>query len=296
VVVATQTVQQSLDLDADLLFSDLCPADVLLQRLGRLHRHVRSRPKGFERARAFIIVPTQRDLSALVGTGGVPRNHHGLGRVYPDLRILEATWRLVEAHREWRIPAMNRLLVESSVHSSILSGIGEEGGHRWQDHARYVVGTERGHERHAALNLVDWSRHYAELSFASSPDDVRIMTRLGEGDRRVRFSPPALGPFGCQFAELVLRPWWTRGVPATVENAEIDASGDGLTRFRFGGSMYVYDRLGLRPEQPASEEAAHDDGDDGPRPARRADLFVARRSEATSHLGAAWPALPTGRW
>ncbi|MCA8928107.1 MAG: CRISPR-associated helicase Cas3', partial [Alphaproteobacteria bacterium] len=60
VVVATQTVQQSLDLDADLLITDLCPMDVLLQRIGRLHRHTRpegARPEPFRHARCVVLDP-----------------------------------------------------------------------------------------------------------------------------------------------------------------------------------------------------------------------------------------------
>lgn len=83
IVVGTQVMEQSLDIDFDLLVTQLCPMDLLLQRIGRLHRHERVRPEALRKASCYIL-PADEGSRAVYGEWLLLRT----GSLLPDEIIL----------------------------------------------------------------------------------------------------------------------------------------------------------------------------------------------------------------
>jgi CRISPR-associated endonuclease/helicase Cas3 len=268
VAVATQTVQQSLDLDADLMFTDLAPMDVLLQRFGRLHRHRERdafRPVGFDRPRA-VVLTADDPLESYLRRGGEARGRHGAGSVYDDLLILEATLECLSSAGELRIPAQNRDLVERTTHPEALENLATKLGGLWVEHLRRRQGRELAHRGIADLNVVERQRPFGEYAYEDDKDR-RIATRLGEGDRRAMFASPPLGPFGAVVRELTLPAWFTQDAPGEEladpdllpRDVRVDTGDYGpCLRFTFATLPFTYDRLGLRGDRPLAPAAAED--------------------------------------
>jgi CRISPR-associated endonuclease/helicase Cas3 len=107
ILVATQIVEQSLDLDFDLMVSELAPVDLLLQRSGRLHRHPRqSRPRLLADPGLWIIDPgCDEDGLPVFG-----RRNSGIYQPY----ILLKSWVALRPRTTIRIPDDVEELIEGT--------------------------------------------------------------------------------------------------------------------------------------------------------------------------------------
>ena len=105
VLVATQIIEQSLDLDFDVMATEWAPADLLLQRAGRLHRHRRARPVGLGEPILWLCAPE--------GVAqGVPSFGKGNEYVYHP-HVLLRTWLAMKGRETVAVPEDVSGLIEA---------------------------------------------------------------------------------------------------------------------------------------------------------------------------------------
>lgn len=106
IVVATQVIEQSLDLDFDYMLTALAPIDLLLQRAGRLHRHAQnnpSRPQAVKSPCLAITRPPEQDNLPDFGSDA---------RIYDKATLLR-TWHVLRGRDGLFLPEETSGLIEA---------------------------------------------------------------------------------------------------------------------------------------------------------------------------------------
>ena len=244
-LIGTQTLEQSLDIDADWLITDLCPIDVLLQRIGRLHRHERGqRPMPI----CTVLMPEETEFSVFLNRKGEVRrsNLAGLGTVYEDLRILQLTRDLVAAAPVIEIPRDNRRLVETATHPDQLALLQ---GDAWSRHGLHIEGIG-GAQQSAAHAAAMPNAHFGDFMFPNTVEE-HLATRLGLNDRALSLGDRYSTPFGQTIEEI--------NIPGhlaprqEIEQAHlVSLEGDSLLiqADPAGQFIYRYSRFGLEKATP----------------------------------------------
>jgi CRISPR-associated endonuclease/helicase Cas3 len=201
VLVATQVVEQSLDLDFDLMISDLAPMDLLIQRAGRLHRHQRD-----ERGNPLTTGEDRREAGYLVIHGPFPAPNV-LGDwykaafpkaafVYPSHGHLWLTAQLFVERGELRMPDDARLLIEAAF-SDQADKIPEPLRKRDNN----AEAQQQADKSLAHINMLKLDEGYS-ATINQWREDMKTPTRLGAMDSTVRLA---------RWDGRTLRPWYTDG-------------------------------------------------------------------------------------
>jgi len=183
VLVATQVIEQSLDLDFDLMVSEIAPVDLLLQRCGRLHRHPRPRPAGLE-VRHFVVLCEAPEV-------GPPPESFGKSIEYVyDRYILLRTWLTLRQRKKVEIPTTIEVLVEAvyggsdlncdGVWASALDDAKEQMEYRWGESVKSANRLLVCRPRYPDDLIEDFNEQLTEDDDPEVHRTVRAATREGD--------------------------------------------------------------------------------------------------------------------
>ena len=156
------------------------------------------------------------------------------------------TRRLVDADPIWRIPEMNRSLVESATHPDCIATVIAEKGEAWERYDRLDGGARATESMIANLNVLDREAPFDELRFPNS--DEQIKTRLGNEGAILELAPTPIGPFGSPITRIAIPAHWSHGI-TTDDQVELARDECDLL-VAVANRRFRYSREGLQRESP----------------------------------------------
>ncbi|MBB3230783.1 CRISPR-associated endonuclease/helicase Cas3 [Halomonas stenophila] len=169
VLISTQVFQESLDCDVDQMVSDLAPIDLLVQRAGRLQRHVRGS------RREPVLAVLAPEWSESPDAQWLKRALPGTQAVYRDTSLLWLTQRVLREFGAIRMPDEARLLIEGvygRVADLVPDGLQEA---RWEQRGMQGV----------AVSMANFNALSLEQGYLRHPEADQWQEELEIGTRLV---------------------------------------------------------------------------------------------------------------
>lgn len=187
IVIATQVVEQSLDIDFDYMITDLAPVDLIIQRAGRLCRHARdgkgNRIEGMDKRGMPVLTVFMPTLSSDPNADWYKSVFRKAAGIYEHHGQLWLTAQWLAKHKKFRMPQDARNMIEFVYGENTQDEIPkvlqrQESRAGGNDRARASMG------QFQALNL---SSGYMPDSLKWL-DDEKAPTRLGDIQTTVRLA------------------------------------------------------------------------------------------------------------
>jgi len=170
-LIATQVVEQSLDLDFDWLITQLCPVDLLFQRMGRLHRHSRSRPEHHAQPVCTVLLPTEEDYEL-----------HEL--IYGNSRVL---WRTQQCLQKAEQETKSQVSFPAAYRDWIEPVYSEE---TWpEDEPEWVLKSYEAYEEDCWVSQMTAKRLISSNMNELSDNDSNVSALTRDGDMNLNVTP-----------------------------------------------------------------------------------------------------------